>query len=366
MPTQHMPPLRQRYPAPGTSAFTILELLVGMTLFAVVLGIALSAVGTITSVYKSTGADAESFHKARVAFANLSNALSGATLHTYYDYEYPNNNTKAQPDRLVLKSGLHFLSGPVREVFGSTASGGGVRTPAHGVLFQAPAGHVDDQKDFGHLDSLLNVMGFYLEYGKGDRYAPAFLRDTNVKHDRFRFRLIQVTQPADKSEIYKSTSDGKYDTDWVKALSLDSPVRGDKHVLAENIIALVIRPKDPGTDLPSATDIAPKYTYDSRRWERANAETSDIKRRNQLPPIIEVTMVSTDEHSAELIETLAPGNAPAFLGVSDLFRNASDAAHRRDLDRLRRKLDEHKIPYRIFSASIPLPETGWTTAAPTI
>ena len=54
-------------------AFTILELLVGMTLFAVVLGIALSAVGTVTSVYKSTGADAESFHKARVAFANLCN-----------------------------------------------------------------------------------------------------------------------------------------------------------------------------------------------------------------------------------------------------------------------------------------------------
>ena len=54
------------------------------------------------------------------------------------------------------------------------------------------------------------------------------------------------------------------------------------------------------------------------------------------------------------------------LRLVDLFdRSANDQAYRRDLDRLRRKLDEYDLAYRVFVTNVGLPDSGWAVASPT-
>jgi uncharacterized protein (TIGR02599 family) len=71
-------------------------------------------------------------------------------------------------------------------------------------------------------------------------------------------------------------------------------------VLADNIIALIILPKLAPADRTGSTDyikdLSPNYLYDS--WRILAQDPSSISRSarfNQLPPIVQVTMIAIDE-----------------------------------------------------------------------
>ncbi len=99
-----------------------------------------------------------------------------------------------------------------------------------------------------------------------------------------------------------------------------------KRVLAENVIALIILPKRSVNDTPAgATELAPNFSYDSRLYQTKPGDSLAMLTRNQLPPLVQVTMVAIDEKSAARLESrAASASAPPDLGLGELFKTSGD------------------------------------------
>jgi uncharacterized protein (TIGR02599 family) len=96
------------------------------------------------------------------------------------------------------------------------------------------------------------------------------------------------------------------------------------------------------------------YTYDST----VTLPDPDINPKNQLPPVVQVTLVAIDEASAA---KLASGALPpaAFDPLLDtLFTDTSK--YDTDLATLQRALNEQHIAYRVFTSSVSLRGAKWS------
>jgi len=128
------------------------------------------------------------------------------------------------------------------------------------------------------------------------------------------------------------------------------------HTLAENIIALVFVPKLSAQEDQSATQLAPELVYDSTT-ARASAA---VNPKNQLPPVVEVTMVAIDENSAG---RLAKGSALPDFGLSGKFVSGPGAAAKvkDDLNNLQQYLTSQRINFRVFTDSVILRTARWSS-----
>ena len=243
---------------PVHRGFTLVELLLSVALIALLVVILAAMTNATAFSWRYTSAKIEQFRGAETAFETISRRLSQATLNTSWDYQYPNGNASLQPDSYVRQSDLRFIAGRTETLMGS----GTPRRPTHGIFFQAPLGFVDDPVNFGGLDNLLNTWGYYLEYNKDVR--PPFL-DTlpHPPPPRVRWRLMELMQPSNELTIYSRTSGNPSYTghEWfTDAFGATAP---PVHVLAENIIAMVLLPQLSKAEDPSGIKLAPNYNYDS-------------------------------------------------------------------------------------------------------
>ena len=137
---------------------------------------------------------------------------------------------------------------------------------------------------------------------------------------RFRFRVMELMEPSDSLSLYKYTSGSNSYTGatwFTDPLGLSPrPV----HVLAENIVALVLMPKLSVGDIAGlnaaggtygdtslvGTGAADDYLYDSTgtNMPSANLKDANLDPVNQLPPVVQVTMVAVDETSANLLQAV--------------------------------------------------------------
>ena len=76
------PALRRRY----TAAFTLVELLVAMTVLLVLALMMVTLANQTNNIWRSSRTRIEAFQGARTAFERLTTNLSQATLNTYLDY----------------------------------------------------------------------------------------------------------------------------------------------------------------------------------------------------------------------------------------------------------------------------------------
>jgi uncharacterized protein (TIGR02599 family) len=349
---------RSRLKAAQGRGFTLLELLVSMAILVIIMAIIFSMTQQTSSLWQNTSGKIEGFRNARAAFDAMTRTISQATLNTYYDYMDATGNWMAigagAPHSYGRRSDLHFICGQG----GTLLAGSWPQTPiTHCVFFQAPLGW---SALYPNQQRLLNACGFYLVYGP-DPNVPAFL--PNLFVSRYRYRLMQFIQPSENLTVYQTSAtvspESWFTQPIVGSYTNTAAFTGSNSVLAENVIALVIWPKlSIGDQTPLGTSAeTTDYTYDTRK---SGADS------NQLPPIVEVTMVSLDEASAlRLGNTTTPPNTAVGLN-SSLFTAATypsagqPSQLENDLAQMELKLTASHLNYRVFQTEVAIGGAKWT------
>jgi uncharacterized protein (TIGR02599 family) len=366
-------------------AFTIIEILVAVTIIAVISVILLSVVNQTGAIWRWTSSRTEQFRESRDAFESMAMRISQATLNTYWDY-----NSTTLPTTYERRSELRFVSGPASQYLGNGISGTRV---THCVFFHAPFGNVDAAQgansSISGLDYLLNVWGYYVEFNDDTGIRPGFLTTSGKAWPAsYRFRLMEFRQSSEQMATYLYTSGlnpkdvtkaaaiGYQGTDWYKPAvnRTDAPCR----VLAQNIIALIITPrlsKQDEQSLPAAlqsssldySPLAPSYCYDSSLASNPGQTLAYplTNPKSQLPPVLQITVVAIDEASAGRLNLTA--DSSDIVGLSGKF--SSTANYSSDLLRnpsagsgasLENTLVARKVNYRIFTTSVAIRSAKWS------
>lgn len=351
-----------------TSGFTLVELLVATTILLMLMFVIFSTLDQTGRLWRNTTQKVETFQGARAAFEALTRNLSQATLNAYWMLDDRSPSLKYE-----RQSHLHFMLGQAKDprLLGNPAI-----HPTHAVFFQSPLGYTasgDDpsKPNYEGLDDLLTACGYFIEYAD-DKSLPAHV----PPRPRKRFRLFEMLQPTEELRVYefnpvppppatRPPNDDPKKWEWISEplkLPDEAPDNGPAttpirptHVLAENVIALVLVPKlskhDQGTG--KILDF-PNYEYDSR-----DTDPSRSKSLHQLPPIVQVTLVAIDEASAL---RKSSGDVPPTW-TEGLFEKASsedDVAA--DLtNTLIPTLRKEGINYRIFTSDVSIRGSKWST-----
>ena len=321
-------------------AFSLIELLVAMTIFILIMTFLFSMISQGERVWVSSTGKIGAFREARTAFESLNSTLSQASLNPYWDYDDANN-----PTNYVRRSELRFTSGP-----GLLPN---VTSPTHSVFFQVPLGRANNSTYLG-METLFNSCGYYIEYSDDSVHRPPFL--TDLVQTQTRFRLVQWLEPSEKWQLFNHTSGnpGYSSNDW-----FSDPVEAgiDTHVLAENVIALVVLPKLSTLEDPTGTVLAPSYSYSSApaNWPPSLPQAQT---ENQLPPVLQVTMVTLHENAVDRLEEVSGGTPVEFLGLDNLFQEANQLSA--DLETLTGLLNQHKLRHHVFQSAIKIRGSKWS------
>ncbi len=361
------------------SAFTLIELLVSTAVLTLILLIMVAITSQASATWRYTTAKTEQFRESRAAFETLTSKISQATLNTYWDYGY---DSSGLPLRYERRSELRFVTGPTAGLLGSGTT---PTRPTHAVFFHAPLGMVGANSSQYHgLEGLLNVWGYYVELNSDSASRPSFLNAATASVPlRHRFRLMECMQPSEQLRTYGFTSgvNGNVPAattyqgyEWFSDALRNTPTLS--RPVAENIIALIITPRlskrDEQEVKGSAVDtdispLAPRYAYDSALTMNSGQTRSDARTnpKNQLPPVLQITMVAIDETSAARLRlTATSGDVFKLNGkfvdtakyTSDLVVQPTGAA---DVS-LENTMINRKVNYRIFTSNIPIRAAKWS------
>ena len=381
----------------ATRGFTLVEMMVSMVLLMLLMLVTVYILNAVSTIDTRTRAKVDTFREARAGFEVMTRRVSQGMLNTYWDYfdasgksRDPLSSAPFVAKTYGRQSELHFVSGPTK--LGGTSAllpAAGLLSVTHGLFFQSPQGLTTSAATVSaNLPNLLNVSGYYLEYtsdmaakterGYADR--PTFLTTgTPLPPARWRFRLTELNQGSEYFQVYRLTAGGLTSFDWFR-LPLKRPAPTTEpaptRVLAENVIALVVLPhRSPNDPVPAGapTQLAPNYYYDSREYllPGKSADALALLTRNQLPPMVQVTMVVLDERSAERFQSTlsTPGTiatATDKLGTTSLFAKPSTSSaedqsqYKADLQTLEDKLIGLNLSYRIFSTDVSILQAKWS------
>lgn len=347
------------------SGFTILELLVAVAVLAMV-GVLLLNIMSQTSQAVRTSSDrVDSFKSARDGFDALTRQLSQATLNTYYDYYDASrtprteaNSGSFKPDRYGRQSDLHFISG-------NNLVPNGWQPVTQAVFFQSPMGYTINGNYQG-MENLLNACGFFVAFTSDSSERPSTLENSRIA-DYSRFRLFRISQPAESLTVYKDlgTSKNWYEKPLTDSVGSPAFARANGiYPVADNVIALAVWPKLPPSqeDYNSTVNrLAPSYNYDSRTAWAGGKQPAQM---HQLPPLLDVAMVTIDETSANrLLKGVTSSTAAqAALGINltGMFQVATTTAIEQDIRQLELQLAAKGVKCRIFRATIPLRSSKWS------
>jgi uncharacterized protein (TIGR02599 family) len=402
------------------SAFTLLEVLLSSALIVLVMVFLLASVDQTRRTINSTTARMNQFQAARAGFEAMTRNLSQATLNTYWDLDF----NGSVPIRYRRQSDLHFVMDRAANLGLPTSSP--AKYPTHSVFFEAPLGQTTTpsptnaaQRKYGSLNNLLSVVGYYVEWNE-DTSNPAFIADLPDRvPKRFRYRLMEVIQPAEYNMVYNNVN---YTTitdlpvsppspytsprDWISVALGIKPLpssllpKGAKstvnsaHILAENIVALVMVPKVSERDRSSPdalNDLTTNFTYDSRPTAAFKNQVRDTptttthqdltglltpiqrKQMHQLPPIIQVTMVAIDEESAARLQsysTTPPDWANGLFSTcttqTALSKELGDSissdpnSYAARLNNADHSQPTPKMNYRVFTSDVPMRASKWS------
>lgn len=330
--------------------FTIIELLAAMAVLIVLLGIVVAVTNSVTLTMRRATAGIDTLAGARAGFDVLNRSLSHATLNTYWDYDDPLN-----PSIYLRRSDLQFL---IRQ------------NPNHGqeIFFASPETYSRDA-GLRSTRGLLNASSAFVKYGSSAEFQP-----TVIGNPRFRYRLMFGMQPTEQLSIfnkpqrtagqpessYRSAIQSYWDANtWIADISQTSTT-GFVAPLAENVIALIALPRLSVAEDSTAIDLTPdgKYGYNSQTNAMSVPQSVTA---NQLPPVIQITMIAISEASAARLDT-GTGTPPADI-ESALSGKFSDVTNfQQDLDDVTKALAAKNIEFRIFSSSVPLRESKWSRA----
>lgn len=341
-------------------AFTLVEMLVSMSVTAVLLTVLVQMLGATQQTWLLTKSQAESYREARSAFESMARQLSQATLNNYWDYNDPNNPTFYQ-----RQSELHFVSGPASDLLGPAVPA----ASGHAIFFQAPTGI--DSLAAGSpgtgLDQTMNALGYYTTYSTDLPQRPGFMKEASPLHpEKKRFRLMEFRLPTEELGLYKlptgaiagqppalasATSDSSLYS-WFR-----SPVTTRSQPLAENILAVIMQPVTAdGTQLTN-------YHYDTRDFQLHPGGVTSLQAamRHQLPSSVRLTVVALDETSWSQMEPSEADEVATTLTQriqGTLFKNP--AKYDEDLQSLTAHLtNDLQLQHRIFATTVAIRSAKW-------
>ena len=354
------------------SAFTLVELLISMTVLAILMLVCTSALDQTQRSWLLARSKVDQFREARIAFETVSRNLAQAELSNYWDYFYAGNGSSEgatslpeAPSAYVRQSELQFQSGPATRLIGTPASPS--RYPGHALFFQAPLGL---SRDHPGLGTLLNARGYYVEFDSDETDKPPFIVERGLPLS-YRYRLMEYRPPAERSVAGKIPYQGnaiyQKPEDWFR-----QDISTASRVVAENILLLIASPRVPDAVASAAKRdpwwVAPRYNYNSLDRDNSTVDVEDVRLRSDgsvdqgtqhlLPPLVDLTMVAVDEASAKLW-TEKRANQPVSLLLEAEAPFASAARREEDLEKLKVYLTREKLNYRIFTATIAMRQARW-------
>lgn len=399
----------------SSAGFTLVELMVSTAIIALIMLVLVAMTNQTNQTWRYTTEKIEKFQAARDGFESMTRRISQATLNPNWDYL--DKNLKVR-DKTIMSTDwlnfvpvyygrvtdLRFVSGPIQPnatvAFPGLMPGIPMR-PGHGIFFQAPFGNVTDKANYGILDNLLNTWGYYIETNY-DQTTPSFINQnaTNMVK-RWRPRLMEYMQTAEKMQLYDPTdATYKWFTNGFTNANPAKPETVPYRVLAENILTLVILPKLSKADEDlraskqnaTAAMLSPNYIYDSTMTLNPGAnggtDPGAINPKNQLPPILSVTMVALDERSAEKLYDKYCAPSPSqnnysnvvmgmdvastkvspAVAYSTLFTDAKRLEDNTatptpgdgDLYDLERVLTHEGCTYRVFTSNVSVRGAKWS------
>lgn len=344
-------------------AFTLVELLVSMTVLTILLLIVTNVISETQKAWSQASSRVSQFREARAAFDVVTRNVSQATLNAYWDYKRSNPNDIAElPSKYERTSELSFICGQASVLLRNAPNAANVSS--HAIFFQAPLGNTKEGAN-ANLNNLLCGRGYYVLYGNDAPFLPAFLPAAYAKT---RFRLMEYSPPAETNRIYSdgfrpadtNNSSAWFERDATAAImsSETGTDRSPARPIAENIIALIISPRLSPKEVGSVdpTSIARYYDYDSTKVDNITAQ-SPQGTQHLIPPLLEVTMVALDGPSAEKLE--AQTHTANFLNDARApFTNAS--SYEEDIQSLERELINRRLNFRVFRATIPMRSSKWS------
>ncbi len=376
-----------RFPS-GNTGFTLIELLVAAAVFLVIVAVVLQITDQTSKIWRNSSAKIQAFQEARAGFDSMTRNLAQATLNTYYDYYDDQNRPRTEmtnaaqlaafvPKTYDRVSDLHYISGQAATLL--AASPTAVKTQTHAAFFQAPQGY---SVAYESRDNSLNACGYFLQFDDGASVVPDFIKNAPGFKPRYRFRMMEMTQPTEELSVY-----GNQSSDWfVKNAA------GNSRMIAENVIALVLLPKlsdrqDDPEGSGKGVSIAPNYNYNSRVPLKASTDPDwsgfpsdgfkahptgagevDASRHHQLPPVVRMIMIVIDEASAMRLQGDGTG-VPAAIDLSGtgLFTDATkleaDIQAVEDICNAKPGNltgNTQKLTYRVFSTDIIMRQAKWS------
>ncbi len=333
--------------------FTLLEVLVAMSVFLVLMGILFSLIGQSSSILQRTQNDVNSYQSARLAFTMMTRNLSQSRMGVYNDY-----NDQTNPKAYLRKSDLNFVVSAIPTTSSITDFGQG-----NAIFFQAPLGRVANTGSYGGMPGLLNSLGYYVTYGPNPS-LPDFLKT----YDRNRFRLMQFLAPTEDMKVYMvSGSNGAWYTGNSSLYPDKTLLDQYSTVIADNVILLLCWPRLSKEEDPTGTALTGSFNNAYRYNSQTGA--TDIPQpitANQQPPLVQVTMVVLDKVNADRLPNTTDVPTAISDALKDLFTVAKEGdadtagTFQGDLALLESRLTEKHIGYQIFNSTVPLRETKWT------
>ena len=362
--------------------FSLVEVMVAMAILSVLMLIISQMLGQMQRTWSSSVSKLSHFRDGRRVFDVMKRNLSQATLNTYLRYLYGGGGANpfspfgtganaaetanTMPLQYVRFSELQFICGPTGQVLPGISP---ATNPGHALFFYAPLGFSGNPSN---MPSALNGRGYFVKYSGDGNFRPPFLQ--GKVSERFRYRLMEYLLPTENITVYDNTVPfasyvGKF-SQWAEgnADAWSRPV-------ADNIVGLYVSPKSPlavggggivggaaggsGSGRDGRSGIAPDYFFNSADpgFLTGGAQPAYS---HQLPPAVELVMVVIDEQSAVNLARENGDSAPLNLGDMDLFSaGASDDGFRKDLQRLQDYMNEQKINFRIFTATVALRNSRW-------
>lgn len=360
------PPLRpSSLKSRFVAAFTLVEVLVSLTVLIVLLLVSAQVIGTVQNTWTASNARVSQFREARTAFDIITRNLSQATLNAYTDYDNSylddasSTASNRAPQNYVRKSDLRFMTDEAVSLLGLGSSD---VCPGHAVFFQAPLGVAHDPSYVG-LDRLLCGRGYFVQFTDDTPFRPSVLPPSTP---RYRYRLMEFSPPAEKNLIYPALTDGvppiaNTSRQWYENAAYqpgdddqDLANRGLTRPIADNIVALIIAPMidAPTPADPNAKEVLFKYDSAINNLEGSAGQGN----QHLLPPQVRVILVAMDERSADRLSQQGDPAVPP-LG-SDLTQEINAATGNVDFNLLTEKIStvlrDRRVNFRIFSATVTI------------